>query len=297
MNTFRIPRYLRFIFVFVLFLHSCGLKYEPPVTLEELEIQRREAIENSYAVSFKKAGKRYLPLTYGELTIVKPDSYKALDSVFLRKYALERAGENTSYLNPEIERLQYIAQTDSTPVRYVETHWFELKSDSLSEFLIHRVHLNRQNKILQVEQLDAFTCPPGLSEFARRYMKEDYFVQYAPYTSQTEIDFYTSYKDKAATLTGQEHEDFILHTLRIMQLANEKKSLSADLLLRALTLQLLKAEKPDALSQTYLIDTQRVFTETDGKQEFQFYDVKVLNGTRERTIAEYRFDAYLQKME
>lgn len=282
------------LLIIVSALNSCGLKYEPPASLESLEEARREAIETHYGQSFSARNKKYHPLTYGELLVVKPESYRKLDSLFNRKYDLQQSGKTDEQLNEQIEYQRSIALNDSTPVRYVETHWFELTSDSSDEFLIHRIELDRNNSILEVEQLESFECPKELVVFARKYMTEDYFVEYVSEPSDAEIDFYTTYKERAAMLNEPQKQSFIVHTLRVMQLANTLHSLSIEKLLTRMVVQRLKETDPEISQLNF--DTQRLFTTSGDQQEFLCYQVTAsIPGSSAEPFV-FRYDYYLEEL-
>lgn len=277
-------------------MNSCGLKYEPPASLESLEEARREAIETHYKQSFGLRNKKYIPLTYGDLLVVKPESYRKLDSLFNRKYELQQqTGKTDEALNEQIEYQRSVALNDSTPVRYVETHWFELASDSSEEFLIHRIELDRNNSILEVEQLEQFECTKELVVFARKYMIEDYFVEYASEPSDAEIDFYTTYKERASMLDGSRKQAFIDHTLRVMQLAYTLHTLSIEKLLIRMTTKRISALHPE-MTQIFSFDLKRLYTESGGQQEFFCYQVTVsVPGSTVEPFV-FRYDYYLEEL-
>lgn len=295
MKGTRLIQFIVFPLLLLNALGSCGLKYVEPPGLEEIEASRRAAIENNYASAFAKRGYTYKPLTYGELVVVKPDSYRKLDSLFARKYALQEIGTEDAELNSLIERQRDIALNDSSPVLYVETHWFELDSGSTFEFLIHSIRLNRSNKIIEVNQLQSFPCSPGLAPFARLYMKEDPFVYTDDeYTSNVELEFYSTYKEYAATLSGRNQEKFISHTLELMRLASIGHSLSVEVLLNQITQP--RFSKEHTGLTTRKITVERIFNENEGKQEFAYYQVTFESDNTAAPYAVYYYDAFLQQL-
>jgi hypothetical protein len=276
---------------------ACGLHYAPPETLEDLETARREAIETNYAASFKTRNKIYRPLSYGELVVVKPNSYMKLDSLYARKYALGQIGSDTEEVDARIEEQLAVVHNDTNPVLYVETHWFELKQDSTYEFIVDQISLDKANRIKDVEQLDYFVSPPSLVVFARKYMLEEGFTGYAMETTDQEIEFYTTYKEKAAVLSGGQKQDFIEHTLRIMQLASNGSTLSVEYLLKKLTEERIrKGNYPDMNLSAQVFNVERVMEERNGNDEFLYYRIKVLTPGSDKAPLEFLYDYYLQEL-
>src|SRR5690349_1797501 len=92
-----------FISGLFILITGCGLKNTAPDNLETLEESRREAIEIAYGQAYKKRNKTYKPLTYGELEISKPMSYRKLDSLYERKYALHNLRMSEEEIDSKID--------------------------------------------------------------------------------------------------------------------------------------------------------------------------------------------------
>ncbi len=282
-----------FVGLLLFTLHSCGLKYVAPPTNEDLENTRRTAIEESYSQTFISRNKQYKPLTYGELIVVKPNSYRRLDSLYTRKYALAQIGSSDEALEQRIEVQKMNALNDTNPIIYVENHWYELQNDSTSEFVIDEIRLTKENKIISVEQLNYFEVTKEWRVWARKYMIEDYFVSFYAAASDQEIDFYTAYKEMASTMEGREKQFFIDHTLKIMQLANKNTTLSAEILLKKLTEQALSTANPGINLSGFTYTVERIMQVQDGLDDFLYYKVSVLSATMEVPLV-FKYDYYLR---
>jgi hypothetical protein len=279
----------------ILFLTGCGLKYTPQESLETLENARREAIEIEYSQAYKTRNKKYTPLTYGQLEISKPGSYRKLDSLYAKKYAQENLRMNTDALDAQIEIQIAVVFNDTNPVLYVETHWFELY-DTIHEFIVDRISLNKANKILKVEQLDYFECPKALAAYARVYMLERPFAGYTTDISDAEIEFYTTYKEKAASLQGSEKQEFVLHTLRIMRLAAKHSTLSTDFLLRKLAVEAVGKADPSADLNALKYTVESILEEREGKDAFLHYRVTVSLPGSDKAPMVFDYDYYLRPL-
>jgi hypothetical protein len=274
---------------------SCGLKYTPPASDITLEENRQLAIEHQYASSYKALGKDYKSLTYGDMIVVKPDSYRKLDSLYNKKYALQGLGKTDESLESQIDIQRSIVFQDTNPILYVETHWYEINDSVSHEFLIDKISLTNANKIVKVDQIEDFECPKYLLVYARKYMLEDFFVEYTGGgPSDQEIDFYTTYKEKANTLTHPKKQEFIVHTLRVMEIAYERRTLSAEPLLTELTQQAITQQDSTAEVDILKYTVESVVEERDGQESFLYYKVTAQPTDATTPPQIFRYDYFLQ---
>lgn len=272
---------------------GCGVKYTPPASDITLEYNRELAIEHQYDSSYRALGKFYFPLTYGDLIEVKPDSYRRLDSLYNRKYDLQRLGKTDESVESQIRIQHTLISLDSTPILYLETHWYEIVDTAIHEFVIDRITLTKTNEIVKVYQVDAFKCPPHLLDYARKYMREDYFVEYSGPTDE-EIDFYTTFKEQAYTLTDPEKQQFILHTLHLMKLAHDLRTLSVEPLLIKLTQRKIARQDPEAEPDILHFTVESVVEERDGQELFLYYKVSAQATDVPTTPQVFKYDSFLQ---
>jgi len=297
MNQHFLHQLITFFVGLILFLfQGCGLKYVAPVTNEDLENARRAAIVESYAQTFSSINKKYKPLTYGELMVVKPTSYRILDSLYTRKYSLAQIGSSDELLEERIEQQKTTVLNDKNPVIYVETHWYELQHDSISEFIIDEINMTRDNKIVSVKQLNYFEVTKEWQVWARKYMTEDFFISYSAAASDQEIDFYAAYKEMASTMEGSAKQAFIDHTLKIMLLANKNTTLSAEILLKKLSEQTLLKSNPEINLTDLTYKVQRIMEIRDGLNDFLYYLVSVDSKTTESPL-HFKYDYYLRAVQ
>lgn len=216
--------------ILILQLASCGLKYVPSQTAEELETNRRASLESQLKADFSSIGKTYTHLTYGKMVIQKPASYHRLDSLFQIKYQLEQNYRSTKEIDPLIESQQMVILSDTSEVFYVETNWFELSSDTLLEYLIGKFYLNNKNVIRQTEILEQFSTDKSNQEWARIFMKETGFISNDVYLTTDEMNFFNVMKAQEFALTGEQKELFLDNVFHVMKVANSIKSLDPKLL-------------------------------------------------------------------
>jgi len=275
-------------------LTGCGLKYTPPPSPEVIEEERRFAMQEQLYNDFNRIGKKYSALTYGQLVVVKPDSYKRLDSLYAIKY--RHRNEHRPELDRQIDSQKALIANDTIPVLYVETHWFELAQDSTLEYITAEISMKKNNKITDVKNLDYFQVSKAYEPYARMFMKEESFLSpgtYAP--SDNELSFYAAYKAQSATLQGEAKDAFMKHTFGIMQIAGKSGTVSTDALLRVLALAEIRMAYPTADVSLLTVKTEEISDTASGKPLFQYYLVTVTdNSTQKRPPVTYKYNAYLQ---
>jgi hypothetical protein len=127
-------------------------------------------------------------------------------------------------------------------------------------------------------------------------MLEGYFTTFFGEVSDQEIEFYTTYKEKASTLQGQQKQDFIMHTLDIMQLANKHSTLSTDILLSKLAQAEILRRDSSALISSMTFKTESIYEEREGKDLFLNYRVTAKTPGSDKAPFVLDYDYYLQPL-
>ncbi len=275
-------------------LTGCGLRYMPGATAESIEEERRFAMQEQLFNDYKTIGKHYKPLTYGELTVVKPDSYRRLDSLYAIKY--RNSHRTMPELEEQIEVQKAIIDNDTNRILYVETHWFELSQDSTYEFFISEISLTKDHRIYDVRNLESFRTEKQYVRFAELFMKEESLLNGEFGLRSDEMTFYSFYKTRAAALSGLEKDRFMAHTFDLMRTAEAIGTLSTEALLRVRTLETIHRKYPMLDLANLKVGVQEIVDTEGGKNEFMYYSVSVLNTKADANEAPfvYRYDAYLQ---
>lgn len=277
-------------------LYSCGLRYTPGDTPEDVEEQRRFMMQEQLSGDYKRINKTYKPLTYGKLTVVKPVSYVKLDSLFEQKY--RRRYEETADLDRAIDYQKAVIQNDTTPVLYVETHWYELIGDSTSDFITAEISMTRDHRIRNIKTLDEFEASKQDVPYAETYMMEESMFNESGYLNNDENNFYSAYKKKSATLSGAEKDKFMAHTFELMRLAAVQKSYATEGLLRSLARKQLEKDKPGTDLSSLKFDVSEVVDNSTGKSVFMYYEVLIRTSPDNGNAPiGYRYDSYLQPVE
>lgn len=291
------PAYSLFFSVLsvVVQLTGCGLRYAPPASPQLIAEERRFALQEQLNRDFSSIGKKYTPLTFGELVVVKPDSYRKLDSLYNIKY---RSGSRVRpELASQIEAQLAIISNDTTPILYVETHWYELAQDSVFEYLTSEISMKKNHAIVNVKNLDYFQVPKKHAPYARRYMREESILSSGMAPLESELAFYTLYKTRAASLAGDLKDAFMEHTFRIMQLAEKSRNLSTDALLRAITSQKLKEELPELNPANLTFSVEEISDNASGRTVFAYYLVTVSDRAGKNAPLTFKYNAYLEEIQ
>lgn len=227
----------RFLFfsIFAVFLGSCGLRYEPQTPPEDRQLQRQRIIESKIKEEFAEKKMTYKSIAFGNTVTVKPSSFIKLDSLFEEKYKLEQQSRRNKDLEEQIAIQRLVCQTDTNEILYMEEHVFSLSSDSSSEVLSGNFSLNSKNEIRKVEFTQSYSIPSNLITYYTYYLLNESFMYSSSAPSEDEQNFYELYKTKAGTLFGQQKENFIISTLKLMKIARTKKSLEKQMFLEELT--------------------------------------------------------------
>lgn len=232
-NNLLITKFLALISL-VFSLGSCGLKYTPQTPPENKQLQRQKVIENKIRTDFEAKQMTYRSIAFGKTVTIKPASFIKLDSLFERKYNLEQTGRRSKELDEQIAIQRLVCQNDTNIILYMEEHVFSLTKDSVSEVFSGDFALNSRNEIQKVEFKQSYMIPADLVSFYGYYVLNESFLYPNSQLDRDEQNFYDLYKGQAANLFGAQKEAFIVHTLKLMQIANSAKSLEKQMFLKRL---------------------------------------------------------------
>ncbi len=273
----------------VVSIASCGLKYVPGPSLQDLEQNRKTKLEEQLTRDFAAVGKTYVSLTYGETVIIKPLSYQRLDSLFEEKYRMSKIGLSTKELDPLIENQKMVLLSDTTEVLYMETHWFELIQDSTCEFIIAQCFLNNKNILRKMEFVDQFQTGKSNRTWAEIYMKEDWLTRDMGYTSNEDLAFYSKMKNKEFNLQGAEKEAFLNNVFLVMSIARENKNTAAQGIVLKLAANQLQKEIPNFKPADYTYSFKK---ETNGETKQDQYVVEAASVSDKKILITRKYDEF-----
>lgn len=277
-------------FIVISVLASCGLKYTPQATPESTLEKRKALIEQTIENDFRPMRKTYTPIGYGNSVKIKPVSYQKLDSLFERKYQLERIGKRDANLDEAIKIQQIVCQNDTNEILYMERHIFTLEGDSSAEILSGDFYINKQNELKEVKFTESYHIDKNYINYYMIYVFEQPFLG-EDYLSKDEQNFYRLYKTE---LQNRQNKDaFLEHTLQLMQIAYYKRTLDSQTLLKELTRKKVHNDKTNYSDEVFIKIEQ--ITENGQLNEYVIVyqsAIKTLDGIFTKRY-QLEFDPYL----
>lgn len=238
---------------------SCGLKYTPQATLEYTQEQRRNLIEKTLTDDFAKMGKKYASIGYANSVKIKPASYHRLDSLFEIKYHMERNGRSAAYLDEAIKIQQIRCQNDTNEIVYLEKHVFTLEGKE-AEILAGDFYINKDNQLKDVKFTESYQISKDYINFYTLYAFEQSFLG-NDYITEDEQNFYRLYKSELQN-RGIQKNDFLEHSLKLMQIASYKRTIDTQTLLKELTRKIVHKDKSNYSDEVFV----KIEQEKDGEQ-------------------------------
>jgi hypothetical protein len=230
---------LLYSFLLVTLVASCGFKYTPTETRESFFQKRQGKISDYILNQMNGQTLSYTSIAYGKTTVLKPISYKALDSLYELKYQNELKQIKDMRLEVIINNQRQIALNDTAKVLYLENHVFSLGNADTITFYNTIFHLTSDIKISDVDIKQSVFLPAKYSELYRKYLFEESYLSAVNYASEQEKKFYQKYKDEIENRSIAQQDAFVLHALKLMELSARIRTTSNRELLNELAIQLL----------------------------------------------------------
>jgi hypothetical protein len=277
---------------------SCGLKYEPKELPIEFLERRQSALKAHLLQEFAKTNQSYSPITFGKSKTIKPISHQKLDSLYEVKYKLEEANESTELLNEPIAMQRLIAVNDTNTVLYIEDHVFSILNGDTAEIYFGLFQLNPDLEVMDYELKESVFIPKNLLNSYKTYLFEESFLNPGYFPTVQEQDFYNLYKNHLSDIPASQKDQFIEHTLHVMQMAQNKGTLNTIPLLKEIIIQHLHA---DSFSQAkHIFPSIDEYTDTvDGKKMVVGYYVQYTYESKKETdppakVHELELNKYLE---
>jgi hypothetical protein len=216
---------LLFSFSVFLSLFSCGLKYTPPETPESFEQRRHLAIETHFKNQLQKDSLEYTSLAFGEPTVIKPASFKTLDSLFEIKYQNEQKKISDKELELQISAQREVLARDTSKIIYIENHVFSYPEEGGHRIVESDVRINKEMVILDEEIRSSYFVPNKHMERYKQFLFGESFLYPGTMATDEEEFFYQFYKNALITNESADDDAFLLHILELMELGHKKKSI------------------------------------------------------------------------
>jgi hypothetical protein len=232
----RIVYHNQFIFcVLISMMSACGLHYTAPETPEAFEIRRHKAVESYVQSTTKNEGYMYESVAFGETQIVKPNSYRTLDSLYALKYNNELKGlKMDALLDEKIGNQRIIARNDTNRVIYIENHVFALTSDTTTEIYGANFQVSSELVVHDMIIRESTFLPKRDTERYKQYLFNESFLNLGNPPNSSESKFYTLFTNRFNELSKDQRDLEVRHMLQIMEIAQRRASLGTEGILKTL---------------------------------------------------------------
>jgi hypothetical protein len=281
---------------------SCGLQYTPPETPEAFEQRRHKAVESYVQNNTKSQGLTYESVAFGETEMIKPSSYRILDSLYTIKYKNELKGLRTdNAIEEQIGNQRIIARNDTNRVLYIENHVFALSSDTTTEIYAADFQVSSDAVVNDMIIRESTFLPKRDTERYKQYLFNESFLNQGSSPGTAEQKFYALFTTHFSELSKDERDKEVRHMLHIMEIAQRRASLGPEGILKALA----AIEILGKLTVSELVNTTSKFTtsnfqylkgSTDPASEFLGYTfvlkIEPSQGNQTSTGYSFEYDRY-----
>lgn len=198
--------------------------------------QRNEVIRKDIRKDLK-VGERYLDYGFGSERIIKPHSFRRLDSLYTAYFEEEqRSGSSRNALmnlKNEIELEKTKVMVDTIHFQYEKDHFFGITSGDSATIIHAQFLLNAQHEIIHADIQYIFTMHQRLVSFYQAYIRRESFVDFGFTPSREEDQFYSFFDAVAVQLNNAETRGtFIGHMLHVMRAAQQQRGLNTEPLIK-----------------------------------------------------------------
>ena len=297
-----------------LILSSCITPYQPISTFDNVQKEKEKIIEayvkkeiqkDSFNDLLRNGGKEktavYESLAYGDLIVYKPPIFHSLDSLYAIKDSLIQHNKHREIVESDIElfieEYRGKAQEQTDEIKYETEHIYCIRGDENHSIYSEYFYMDSNDSIISTFEKFHFTIPRKYYPMYKNYLFEMHFITPRDlYISQSERDFLLLFKSKESELyKTNSHQDFIRHTLRLMEIANSINTVDYVSLTRVIGSLLIKEKSKEAeiLEVGSLIALEDEFKQVLGYEiEFKWNNKE--NKFDENIISTIEFDPYLR---
>lgn len=291
-------RTLLFMSVSLLSLNSCITHYHNKDTIQDRRLKQEKVIELR-TMSDTTTSEKYESLGFGPLNVYKPDAFNILDSLYALKYQYEQEDKFREYkqsgIEEEIKERKKNAEEAKTEIKYELEHIYSLNKTNQSTIHHDYYLLDYKDSIISHTPLYEYTIPQRLKKMQLNYLFELHFLtDNERYISQDEQAFIQYYKaqEQALIRTGK-LQDFMIHTLNLMQIAKRIKTVNTLDLVHAL-IQIKLNTSPEKIS---IIDIGTLLAHEDESKKLIKYEVEVKWETAtDKHHKVFEFSPYLENI-
>lgn len=289
-------------FLIVFLLGSCITPYEPAVSFEDKQKEREKKIETyakKKALNEENSSSVYESLGYGNIYVYRPPIFHSLDSLYAIKDSLIQENNQRQIVESDlelfIEEYRGKAKEESDEIRYETEHIYCLRGEKTHTIYSEFFYLDYQDSIISTFEKFKFQLPRKDYSMYKNYLFEMHFTTPRDlFISQSELDFIKLFKAKESDLyKTDEHEKFIQHTLRLMNIASAINTVDYLTMTRLIGEALIKEKTEDA----EIVDIGSLIALEDNYQQVIGYELNLTwkNKELDKNVAStIEFDPYLR---
>lgn len=293
-------RFIVSLTVVATLLISCATPASIRPSAEARREQRELAITRHIESELPQDAK-HVNFGFGDEYIVKPPSFKPLDSLYALLYDATNyntANRNEIYrLNKEIDRIKPQVLPDTILFKYEIAHLFGIQKGDSMTYVSATFSLNAENKVERVSIDYMFNEHRRLANQFIQYTRRESFLDpgYQPW--QEELQFYSFFDaELRAITTAIGKGNFIGHTLKVMRAANIQRTIETEKVLKQFVLNDITANiqgyDPVKWSPVYsLVDSENQLIGYWVDHEWKYTDI---NGTVHHMIRTFELDTYFR---
>lgn len=267
-------------------------------------VNARNEIIRKYVKADLKIGQRYIDYGFANERIIKPKSFRRLDSLYAAYHEEEiKAGASKNKLlnlKNEIEQEKQVVLKDTIHFLYEQPHFFGISSGDTTTIMFADFTVNSNNEIVKVNINYMFDTPSRNTQFYQAYLLKESFVDFGFAPSQEESQFYNFFDAMLNSIEDSDRKGiFLEHILQIMRAANQQQGMNTERLIKQHVINTVthgvKTYKP--------LNWSRVYTVLDEKDVLKFYELdhhwsySDSNGVRHELKRQFVLNAYFEVVE
>ncbi|HLU87958.1 MAG TPA: hypothetical protein VKZ44_09410 [Taishania sp.] len=222
---------------------SCGLKYTPTETREDLSKNRKAKVSEYIRDSYKDTAVVYQNIVFGQTTLVKPYHHRLLDSLYEIKFANEQAGRFDKELEEKINNQKIVVATSNEKLQYIEHHVYNIQTSKNSNIYLADIHFNHLNEITDFKIVEQYEIPNDRVAIYKAFLTGESIVYPNYKATNEEMAFYNLFQQELDQRLTFEQNNFMNHMLNVFLLARELKSIETKLLLQNIAVMHLENRK------------------------------------------------------
>ena len=237
-NCFPFVKKIWLVGLTLFFVVGCGVMTNKSPEPRDRQMDRQLSISQNIQQQFAE-NKIYINIDFGDEYIVKPPSFKPLDSLYAVKYEESTYGGMSRArqieVGNQIDDLLSKVMKDTVLIKYEINHIFGLEQNDSITFISGTFLLNTKDSVEKVSIDFQFSDQKRYLPYFIEFLKHRSFLydQYDP--TKEELDFYNFYEAHLNEQIGAVRKgDFIAQILHVMLAANTQKSLSTELIVKQL---------------------------------------------------------------